>query len=194
MSRSSAARTISETEKLLAEVDRHEREDAEAAARAEVSRPLAAETMAGEASAMHRLSPRRNRWAGVLEFDQRVAELEQRQRAVHAQLIELHARLAAAPARDNERLAKWQLAGAKGDRPSSEAEPLEREVARLQADYESLTAAAAAVLAEKAAYVARYRKRLVSDADKAVDAAHVGGARRRGELVTCTREARRAAL
>ena len=61
MSPSSAARTISETETLLAEVDRHEREDAEAAARAEVSRPLAAETMAGEASAMHRLSPRRNR-------------------------------------------------------------------------------------------------------------------------------------
>lgn len=172
MSASSADRTITETERLLAEVDRHEQEDADAARRAEMSRPLGPEVMAGEASSLHRLSPRRNRWSGVVEFDQRAAELEQRQRAVHAELLALHERLAAAPAADTERLAQWQLAGGKGARPVPEAEALAREIAQRQADYDALTAATAAVLAEKAAYVEKHRKRLVRDADQAVDGAH----------------------
>jgi hypothetical protein len=157
MTLSDVDRVLKESEALRTEIDAAERQAADHARRAERSRPLAGELMAGEKTAMRRLSLRRSKWPGVVEFDACVEELERRQVALHQELVQLHERLQAAPALDRQRLADWQLAGGKGERPEPTADALERVIAARQADLDGLAAAVDAVLAEKAAFVEKHR-------------------------------------
>ena len=119
-----------------------------------------------------RLSPLRNRWPDVAQLDTRVAELEQRQAAVGAELAAASERLRNAPSTDAERLARWQLEGGNGPRPELEQPGLEETVKRLQQDYDGLTVAIGRVLEDKASLVERHRPRLVKDADRSVHTAH----------------------
>src|SRR5829696_10478650 len=93
---------------------------------AERNRTLRAEQERSAPSWLARLSPRRNRWRDVAEFDERIAKLEQRQADIGREIGELEERLRQAPAAHEQRLAEWIAAGERGDRPLSEAPELER--------------------------------------------------------------------
>lgn len=125
-----------------------------------------------EQNALRRLSPRRNRWPELLALDERVAELEQRQRDTTERLQQLRERLAAEPTRHAAALAQWELKNRKGSMPESAVEYLERAIADADAEFEGLTAAITSVLAEKTEFVEKHRGRLVKDADKATGEAH----------------------
>jgi hypothetical protein len=125
-----------------------------------------------EHNALWRLSPQRNRWPEIAEFDDRVAELEQRRAALSAELADLHQRQQAAPMADAERLAAWQLDGQKGPRPEPQLPAIDDAIRQRQADSDGLTLAIGKRLEEKAAFVARHRSRLVKQADEATQAAH----------------------
>jgi hypothetical protein len=143
---------------------------------------LPRDLVAVEENVWKRLSPFRNRWPEVAEFDTRVAELEHRQSQVSAELQQLHDRELAAPAADSQRLAAWQLDGERGDRPGPTAPAIRQEVAERQADYEALTVAIGRVLDEKASYVDQHRGKLARDADKQVEQAHARYLELIGEL------------
>src|SRR5829696_2609178 len=81
---------------------------------------LPADLVSVETNVWRRLSPTRNRWPEIAEFDERVAELEQRQAAKADELRELRDREISAPAADYDRLATWQLDGEQGQRPEPE--------------------------------------------------------------------------
>jgi hypothetical protein len=133
---------------------------------------LPSNVAAVEEGVWKRLSPFRNRWPEVTQFDMRVAELEMRQGQVSAELQQLHDRELAAPAADAERLAAWQLDGERGDRPEATLPAIKREMAERQADHEALTVAIGRVLDEKTHYVDQHRRKLTRDADKDVEQAH----------------------
>ena len=91
-------------------------------------------------------------------------------------------KLAKAPAADKDRLAEWQLAGARGPRPEPTVEPIEQELRVARADLEALTGAIHRTLGEKAEYVAKHRKRLVKDAAKAKEEVYARAVRLVEEL------------
>jgi len=126
---------------------------------------------AAEDVALRRLTPQGAPRA-VAEFDARVADLERRQTSITADLADLHARRAAAPAADSERLAAWQLNAQKGPRPEPQANAIDAEITQHQADLDGLTRAVEKVLADKASYVSKHRPRLMREADRAVTEAH----------------------
>ena len=147
---------------------------------------LPADLVATEQSVWKRLTPGRNPWPQVAAFDERVAGLEQRQAAVADELRELRERELAAPARDHERLAEWELGDRKGLRPEPELPAIRERIELLQAEWEGLTRAAARVLDEKGEYVEKHRGRLVKEADGHTERAH----RRYLELIDALAEAR----
>lgn len=124
-----------------------------------------------EVSAFRRFSPRRNRWSEVVEFDRRVAELEERQRTITAKLAELADLRATSPARDADALAEW-LVTQKGPRPVPDADVIDEQTKHLREDFDALTTAIGKVLEEKARFVEKHRRRLTKDADRAVEEAH----------------------
>jgi hypothetical protein len=132
---------------------------------------LPADLVATETNAWRRLSPTRNRWPELTRFDERVAELEQRQAQKAEELRELRDREMAAPAADSDRLATWQLEGEEGPRPEPELPAIRREIRQRQEEWEALTRATERVLAEKAEFVERHRGRLTKDADRYADEA-----------------------
>ena len=93
---------------------------------------LPADLVAVEQSVWKRLSPGRNAWPVIGEFDARVAGLEQRQAAIADELGELRDRQASAPARDQGRLADWELNDRVGERPEAELPAIEAAIRRLQ--------------------------------------------------------------
>jgi hypothetical protein len=133
---------------------------------------LPADLVATETNVWRRLSPARNRWPEIAEFDQRVAELEARQAAKAEELRELRDREISAPAADADRLATWQLDGERGDRPEPELPTIREQIERRREEWEALTRATERVLQEKAEFVAKHRGRLVKDADSHADQAH----------------------
>jgi hypothetical protein len=133
---------------------------------------LPADLAATETSVWRRLSPARNRWPEIVEFDQRVAELEMRQAAKADELRELRDREMAEPPAHADRLAAWQLEGEHGPRPESELPTIRRQIRQRQEEWDALTRATERVLAEKAEFVEKHRGRLVRDADRLADDAH----------------------
>ena len=135
---------------------------------------------------LKRLSPARNRWPEIAEFDERVAGLGMRQAEKAAELAELRDREIAAQAADADRLASWQLDGEQGPRPAPELPEIRRQIRQRQEEWEALTRATERVLADKAAFVHEHRGRLVKDADSHADDAH----RRYLDLIDQLAEAR----
>lgn len=118
-----------------------------------------------EQSALRRISPLRDRWPEVDEFDDRTAEFDQRRQRVAEELQRLRAERNLAPEHDARTLAEWLAGGEKGKRPEPTAPALDRQIEELERERDALVRAADDVLAEKAAFVERHRKRLVRDAD-----------------------------
>src|SRR5215204_3890447 len=139
---------------------------------AERNRTLRAEQERSAPSWLARLSPRRNRWRDVAEFDERIAKLEQRQADIGREIGELEERLRQAPAAHEQRLAEWIAAGERGDRPLSEAPELEALLAERRADVQAVAVVIERTAQEKVDYVTRHRDRILADAAKATADAH----------------------
>jgi hypothetical protein len=150
------------------------REDQERPSPAEAAQRvgLPADLASLQTNVWRRLSPARNRWPEILEFDQRVAELEMRQAEKATELRELNDREIAAPAADADRLATWQLDGEKGPRPEPELPGIKEQIRKRQEDWEALTRAIERVLVEKAALVEKHRSKLIKEADAQTEDAH----------------------
>jgi hypothetical protein len=127
---------------------------------------LPRDLVATQESVWRRISPLRNRWPEVLEFDMRVVELEQRQAEIQRELADLHARANAAPDVDAMVLADWELGDRKGPRPEPTLPGIQDDIRERQGSWEALTAAINKVLAEKVAFFERNRGRLVKQADR----------------------------
>lgn len=125
-----------------------------------------------EQNVLRRMGPRRSRWPDLVAIDERVAELDRRLADVGPRLADLRAQLASAPRADADARAEWELSDRKGARPEPTVERIEREIADAELEVDGLERAAGQVLAEKATYVAKHRKRLVRDADAETQRAH----------------------
>lgn len=108
----------------------------------------------------------------IRRFDDEVARYRARQARINQELVALRERLRTAPAADTAALASWLGGAERGPRPEPTAPALEEKVATLEADHAGLEAAIGEVLARKAAFVAKHRKRLVRRADERVEEAH----------------------
>src|SRR3954452_16295663 len=127
---------------------------------------LVVRELSGEEQARRRLSPRRDRWGQVAEFDERVARLERRQADVTAEMAAAREQLTRAQEADRLALANW-VADQEGERPSSTVPAIEQRIVDLQADWDAVTLAVAHVLEEKSRFVEKQRRRLIRDAVKA---------------------------
>lgn len=133
---------------------------------------MPADLESAQTNILRRFSPRRNRWPEIQELDARAHELETRQAAITRDLAELEQRRLAAPARDTEALAAWQLDSGGGARPEPTLPAIEEQMKELREDFDALTAATTVVLAEKATFVEKHRPRLVQEADRAAQEKH----------------------
>lgn len=124
-----------------------------------------------ELSALRRFSPRRNRWKEIVEFDKRVAELEQRLTAKQDELRQAQEARSVAPAKDDEALAAWIGQGEKGNPPEPTADALDCRIAQVERECGGLRRATDDLLDAKAAYVEQHRRRLVRDSQRHTDKA-----------------------
>jgi hypothetical protein len=154
---------------LEAKTELREERERKSPAELAAERGLPHDLVSAEESAIRRLTPWRARWPQVLEYDQEVARLEQRQSEMRAQLQELHDRKGSEPGRHADRLARWIKDGERGPRPESELPELEARIGELQQDVEALDLSIRRVLADKAAYFTKHRKRLAAQADEQVE-------------------------
>ena len=127
-------------------------------------------TFDAPASALRRLSPRRNRWPEIQALDRRVEELEQRRVTIQDELQALQERHRQSLGEDLEALAVWVAAEA-GARPEATAPAVEARIAELEANRDAIAIAVERVLSEKESLVERHRSRLAKDAGKAKVAA-----------------------
>jgi len=125
-----------------------------------------------ETNAFRRLSPRRRRWKKLNEFDERVAELEQRHGRVVSELSELLERQRTAPDRDAEQLARWHVGGGTGERPVSEVDSLAAAIRAAERDRDALQAAITHALEDRVRFVDGHRSKLAGDAAKDSEQAH----------------------
>ena len=119
---------------------------------------------------LRRLSPRRNRWPEVVEFDRRVDELEQRQATILDELQALREQHRECVDTDQQALATW-LADEAGERPEPTAPAVEARTGELQANLSALAIAVSRVFDAKQTFVEKHRTRLAKDAAKAKTAA-----------------------
>jgi hypothetical protein len=123
-----------------------------------------------ESNALRRMSPRRNRWPELAELDRRADEISIRRQRLVDRIAELEQEIAQATVTDREALAGWAVKQ-KGARPQPTVPGLEAKRDQARAEADALGLALADILAEKDAFVAKHRGRLVKDADKATQAA-----------------------
>lgn len=120
-----------------------------------------------EQAAMLRLGPRRNRWKDLLEFEERMVEIEQRRAALLEEIGAVNLQINNEPQRHTAALATWMEEGEKGDRPASRLPELQAELADRQAEYEALGTSYERVLAQRVEHVAKNRGRFRSAVQKA---------------------------
>lgn len=118
-----------------------------------------------EQNALRRLSPRRNRWPEVAEFDARVSAIEGKRARLAERTAELTQATQTAEAEDREALAIWMLDPSK-PRPLPAMPALETELTEIRREMDALLLAEAATLEQKTAFVERHRARLIKDADR----------------------------
>ena len=122
-----------------------------------------------EQGALRRFSPRRS-WPEIAEHDQRIAEADRDRETVQQRIQSLREQLALANVQDEQRLVDW-LRDERGARPEPSARVLEQEIARAEAELDARAAIVAQLEADKEKFVARHRRRLFADAEKATEAA-----------------------
>jgi hypothetical protein len=125
-----------------------------------------------EKQTARRWSPRKNRWAEVRQFDDKVAEYERRRAEISDRLDPLQHQLALADQTDADAVAEWIANGGKGFRPESVKPQLEQEVADLRREDAGLVRAASVELERKEEFVAAHRARLTTLAHQRVKRAH----------------------
>jgi hypothetical protein len=124
-----------------------------------------------EQSALRRLSPIRNRWPDLAKFDERTRRITERRAERTQRIGELQEQIRAAETSDKEALATWTFETSK-PRPQPTVPALEAELDETRREVDASIVAENRVLAEKADFIAKNRKRLVSEANAATDAAH----------------------
>jgi len=120
-------------------------------------------------SFLARISPRRNRWPELVEIDERVADLDRRQEELRGELAGLRDRRDRADEDHAARLAAWLAGGKQEPRPLSEVRELEEAIVEVSAEFGAIDSLRERVLEERIAFVAKHRKRLVKDAERAID-------------------------
>jgi hypothetical protein len=141
-----------------------------------------------EQAALLRIAPRRNRWRDLLEYDERLVELEQQRAALQEDSAALRLQINQEPARHTAALARWMEEGGKGERPVSRLPELEAALVDRQADYEAAGIRYDQTLRERAEHVAKNRGRFARDVQKAKDAAAAEYRRLVDELAAKRRE------
>ncbi len=141
---------------------------------------------------LRRVSPRRNLWPEVVAYDERARELFQRVTTLNDEITAREEALQKAVNADREALTEWQLGDGKRPRPEPTVPAIEREIEEKKADRDAANAAIERVYEDKAQFVAKHRRRLVQDADKATQKARERYTRAledaeeaRAELVDC---------
>lgn len=124
-----------------------------------------------ERIARHRLSPRRDRWAEVARFDDRVEQLEARHGELANELNAVRERLPSAQSEFQASLSDWLASGQKGPRPQSPVPALEERMQQLQDDLEAINRLIETELEAKSSYVQKHRRRLAQQAEQATAAA-----------------------
>jgi hypothetical protein len=124
-----------------------------------------------EQSALLRIGPRRNRWRDLLEYEERLAELEQHRTALMEEIGALSLQLRDEPGRHTAALARWMQEGENGDRPVSRVPELEAAIADRQAEHEAAGLTYDQALRERAEHVVRNRDRFTRDIQKAKEKA-----------------------
>lgn len=112
------------------------------------------------------MSPRRNRWPELDEFDRRTAEIEGRRTMLAGRVAELDADIGRAELADLEALAAWTADTSKR-RPQPTVPALKTEQEETAAEAEALALRLTETLAEKERFVEKHRGRLVKDGDEA---------------------------
>jgi hypothetical protein len=125
-----------------------------------------------EEQTRRRFSPRKNRWAEVRAFDDRVAEYERRRAEISARLDPLQHQLALADQTDADALADWIANDERGEKPESVKPRLEKEISELHREDAGLVRAASVELERKAEYIETHRRRLTTLAHERVKRAH----------------------
>jgi hypothetical protein len=133
-----------------------------------------------------RFSPRKLRWRDVLEYDQRIDELTQRQQDTFAARAEIQERLRGADAHDAVAHAEWIAAGSSGTPPAPTRPQLEGRIGELTREHDALGRLIGQAAREKGQFVHKHRRRLVRTAATAVAEQH----KRVHELVDQLAEAR----
>ena len=124
-----------------------------------------------EQSALLRIGPRRNRWRDLFEYEERLAELEQRRTALLEEISALNLQLQEEPGRHTAALARWMQEGERGDRPVSRVPEFEAAVGDRQAEYEAAGLTYDQLLRQRAEHVVSNRGRFASDVRKAKEKA-----------------------
>ncbi|MGI8423042.1 MAG: hypothetical protein ACR2NO_02810 [Chloroflexota bacterium] len=124
-----------------------------------------------ERTAFARILPRRNRWPELKALDDRFVELDQQQAAATAELSELRVRQQQAEQAHPAAVAVWLAGGRRDARPESAASGIGRRIELLEADVAAYTTLLELAAREKAEFVRKHRKRLVSDARAARETA-----------------------
>ena len=134
---------------------------------------LTGDLAAAEAASWRRWVPGgRMPWRELVAFEEEILRLEERRRELEQERAEATAELQNAPSQDLDALAAWERGGRRGSRPESTRPALESKVGRLQEEERALLYAIDKVSSERAAYVAKHRGRLVSEAGQVAEKAH----------------------
>ena len=120
---------------------------------------------------LRRVSPRRNLWPEVAAYDESARELSRRAATLNDEISAREEALRQALEADREALTEWQLGDQKRPRPEPTAPAIEREIEEKKADRDAANAAAERVYEHKERFVAKHRRRLIRDADKATNEA-----------------------
>jgi len=131
--------------------------------------PIGRTLAQAEQGALRRFSPRRS-WPELAEHDHKIAEADRNRETVNQRIQDLRAQLTLATVQDEQRLVDW-LREERGARPEPSARVLEQEIAQAEAELAARAAIVAQLEADKERFVARHRRRLFTDAEKATEAA-----------------------
>jgi hypothetical protein len=112
-----------------------------------------------------RFSPRKS-WPEVRAIDAKLTQLDHQRTELGEKIARLDAAVSYAKLADRRAVADWQLAGAKGERPSATVPALVAELEQARADVESCAIAEDSILREKVEFVQKHRGRLTKDAAK----------------------------
>lgn len=128
---------------------------------------MIAEFAAREGAALLRVGPRRALWRDLVALDEKIGEIEVSREELQRSLGSLRAALSNESDRLGVELADWMGNGSSGGRPESRAAELEKQIADHEAEYTAHGIVYDRLLRGRAEHIAKHRKRMVADVQKA---------------------------